>query len=139
MHGALALALTVTAALLPPCRAYAGTGLGALRNASARLYSTPSALSQTQRDTSLKTVLQSGWAMAEKRDAISKSFAFPDFVAAFAFMTKVALVAEKMNHHPEWFNVYNRVDVTLSTHDCAGLSSLDLDLAQAMDRFYSSK
>ncbi|HEY1243311.1 MAG TPA: 4a-hydroxytetrahydrobiopterin dehydratase [Hyphomicrobiaceae bacterium] len=75
-----------------------------------------------------------GWHMVEGRDAITKTFTFPDFNAAFGFMTRAALVAEKMNHHPEWFNVWNRVDVTLSTHDAGGLTERDLKLAEAMDR-----
>ncbi|KAJ2910363.1 Pterin-4-alpha-carbinolamine dehydratase 2 [Coemansia aciculifera] len=76
----------------------------------------------------------SGWALADDRDAITKSFKFGDFVQAFGFMTLVALKAEKMDHHPEWFNVYNRVDVTLSTHDCQGLSSRDIALAEFIDQ-----
>jgi 4a-hydroxytetrahydrobiopterin dehydratase len=75
-----------------------------------------------------------GWQMVEGRDAIAKTFTFPNFNAAFGFMTRAALVAEKMNHHPEWFNVWNRVDVTLSTHDAGGLTERDLTLAEAMDR-----
>ena len=75
-----------------------------------------------------------GWRTAEGRDAIQKTFQFKDFNAAFGFMTRAALVAEKMNHHPEWFNVWNRVDVTLSTHDAGGLTELDLKLALAMDK-----
>jgi 4a-hydroxytetrahydrobiopterin dehydratase len=75
-----------------------------------------------------------GWAMAEGRDAIRRTFKFKDFNAAFGFMTRAALVAEQMNHHPEWFNVWNRVDVTLSTHDAGGLTERDLALAEAMDR-----
>jgi 4a-hydroxytetrahydrobiopterin dehydratase len=75
-----------------------------------------------------------GWTMAQGRDAISKTFKFKDFNAAFGFMTRAALVAEQMNHHPEWFNVWNRVEVTLSTHDAGGLTELDLKLAEAMDR-----
>ena len=71
-----------------------------------------------------------GWAPVEGRDAIRKTFKFPDFNAAFAFMTRVALKAEKMDHHPEWFNVYNRVEITLSTHDANGLTELDLELAR---------
>eukprot|EP01123_Difflugia_compressa_P006697 TRINITY_DN19035_c0_g1_i1.p1 TRINITY_DN19035_c0_g1~~TRINITY_DN19035_c0_g1_i1.p1 ORF type:complete len:131 (-),score=34.21 TRINITY_DN19035_c0_g1_i1:114-455(-) len=67
------------------------------------------------------------------RDAIYKEFLFKDFVEAFGFMTQVAIVAEKMDHHPEWFNVYNRVKVTLATHDCGGLSLRDIILAQKMD------
>ena len=75
-----------------------------------------------------------GWAAAEGRDAITKTFKFKDFNAAFGFMTRAALIAEQMNHHPEWFNVWNRVEVTLSTHDAGGLTELDLKLAEAMDR-----
>lgn len=75
-----------------------------------------------------------GWQMADGRDAIQKTFKFKDFNAAFGFMTRAALVAEKMDHHPEWFNVWNRVDVTLATHDAGGLTELDLKLAEAMDQ-----
>ncbi len=75
----------------------------------------------------------SGWAAAEGRDAITKSFKFKDFNAAFGFMTRVAMKAEKMDHHPEWFHVYNKVDVTLATHDADGVTEKDLKLAQFMD------
>lgn len=75
-----------------------------------------------------------GWSEAEGRDAISKRFVFADFNAAFGWMTRVALLAEKMDHHPEWFNVYKTVDVTLSTHDAGGLSELDIAMAKAMDK-----
>ena len=71
--------------------------------------------------------------MVEGRDAIQKTFQFRDFDEAFGFMTRVALKADKMNHHPEWFNVYNKVDVTLSTHDCQGLSQRDITLATFID------
>jgi 4a-hydroxytetrahydrobiopterin dehydratase len=74
-----------------------------------------------------------GWAMVDGRDAISKRFVFRDFNEAFGWMARVALVAEKMDHHPEWTNVYRTVDVTLSTHDAGGLTELDLRLARAMD------
>ena len=75
-----------------------------------------------------------GWKMVDGRDAIAKTFKFKDFNAAFGFMTRAALIAEQMNHHPEWFNVWNRVDVTLSTHDAGGLTERDLELAEAMDK-----
>lgn len=75
------------------------------------------------------------WAETQGRDAISKSFQFKDFNAAFGFMSRCALLAERMDHHPEWFNVYNRVDVTLSTHDAGGLTERDIRLAKAMDAF----
>lgn len=74
-----------------------------------------------------------GWQPVEGRDAIAKSFRFADFSEAFAFMTRVALLSEKMDHHPEWFNVYNRVDILLSTHDAGGLSERDVALARAID------
>ena len=74
------------------------------------------------------------WRLVEGRDAIARTFSFKDFNAAFGFMTRVALLAERMNHHPEWRNVWNRVEVTLSTHDAGGLTERDLKLAEAMDR-----
>ena len=76
----------------------------------------------------------SGWREVKGRDAITKKFVFADFNEAFGFMTRVALVAEKMEHHPEWFNVYKTVEVTLSTHDAEGLTALDVKLAMAMDK-----
>ena len=76
----------------------------------------------------------SGWTgAAGERDAICRSYRFRDFNAAFAFMTRAALMAEKLDHHPEWFNVYNRVEVTLSTHDADGVTALDVQLASFMD------
>ena len=74
-----------------------------------------------------------GWSAVEGRDAISKSFKFNDFNEAFGFMTRIALAAEKLDHHPEWFNVFNRVDVTLATHDADGVTELDVRLAKIMD------
>lgn len=76
----------------------------------------------------------SGWAVkAGARDAIEKTFSFPDFKTAWGFMTACALQAEQMDHHPEWFNVYNRVEVTLTTHDADGVTALDVTLAGFMD------
>ena len=75
----------------------------------------------------------SGWSAAEGRDAIVKTFKFADFNAAWGFMTRVALAAEKLDHHPEWFNVYNRVEVLLATHDADGVTELDVTLAKIMD------
>ncbi|MDC7784182.1 4a-hydroxytetrahydrobiopterin dehydratase [Rhodoplanes sp. TEM] len=74
-----------------------------------------------------------GWQDAEDRDAISKVFTFADFNAAFGFMSRVALAAEKLDHHPEWFNVYRTVSVTLSTHDAGGVTERDISLATAME------
>ncbi len=76
-----------------------------------------------------------GWQKLEGREALCKNFLFKDFNEAFGWMTRVALAAEKMNHHPEWFNVWNRVEVTLSTHDANGITRLDFELAKAMNRF----
>ncbi len=87
----------------------------------------------------LRRLNSSGWTATQGRDAIRKEFVFKDFSQAFGFMTRVAIAAEKADHHPEWFNVYNRVDVTLSTHDCNGLSVRDINLADTMDSVYSGK
>ncbi|MGK6318876.1 4a-hydroxytetrahydrobiopterin dehydratase [Sphingomonas sp. DT-204] len=73
------------------------------------------------------------WDYDDERDAIRRRFTFDDFAEAFAFMTQVALMAEKADHHPEWANVYNRVDILLTTHDAGGLSARDIDLATAID------
>jgi 4a-hydroxytetrahydrobiopterin dehydratase len=75
-----------------------------------------------------------GWSEVSGRDAITKKFVFKDFNQAFGFMARAALVAEKMDHHPEWFNVYKTVEVTLSTHDAGGLTDRDVKLAEAMDK-----
>ncbi len=74
-----------------------------------------------------------GWNEVQDRDAISRTFRFADFNEAFGFMTRIALKAEQMNHHPEWFNVWNRVDVTLTTHDAGGVTQLDVELAHFMN------
>src|SRR6187402_2617098 len=75
----------------------------------------------------------SGWSEVDGRDAITKKFTFQSFNEAFGFMTRVALIAEKRDHHPEWFNVYKTVEVTLTTHDAGGVTALDVDLATAMN------
>ena len=74
-----------------------------------------------------------GWSESEGRDAITKRFRFADFSESFGFMARVALVSEKSDHHPEWFNVYNKVDVTLSTHEAGGVTRKDIALAEAME------
>ncbi len=93
-------------------------------------------LDEASRKSLLEPLLKdASWTMDPSgRDAIKKNFAFKDFNEAFGFMTRVALKAEKMDHHPEWFNVYNRVEVTLSTHECQGLSERDVKLAKFMDQ-----
>lgn len=90
-------------------------------------------LTPQARETDLKPLLEGGWELDESRDAISKMFKFKNFVDAFGWMTRAAIWAEKWNHHPEWFNVYNRVEVVLTTHDAKGLTELDLKLARKMD------
>lgn len=90
-------------------------------------------LTPAQRDGALADTLARGWHMTTDRDAITKKFQFANFVEAFGWMTRMAIHAEKLNHHPEWSNVYRNVDVTLTTHDVDGLSPLDLKLAQIMD------
>ncbi|TPX59676.1 hypothetical protein PhCBS80983_g02281 [Powellomyces hirtus] len=91
------------------------------------------ALTETERKRYLSTL--SGWKFVNdgKRDVIQKSFLFEDFNEAFGFMTRVAMQAEKMDHHPEWFNVYDKVDITLSTHECNGLSLRDMELAKVIE------
>ena len=88
-------------------------------------------LSEGLRAESLATL--PGWSHEPQRDAITRRFTFQDFNEAFGFMTRVALIAEKANHHPEWSNVWNRVDILLTTHDVDGLSTRDIQMAQAID------
>lgn len=94
----------------------------------------PDLLSPEDRASQLPTLGETGWAAVPGKDAIRKIWKFKNFSEAWGFMSRAALAAEKLNHHPEWKNVYNVVDVTLTTHDCHGLSQLDVDLAKAMDR-----
>ncbi len=89
-------------------------------------------LDQSQRQAALGEL--NGWQLAADRDAITKTFVFADFVEAFGFMTKAALVAERMDHHPEWSNVYKTVSILLTTHDAGGLTMKDIELARAMEK-----
>jgi len=91
-------------------------------------------LSNIQRQAAL--VELNSWQLVEGRDAFNRIFLFDNFNQAFGFMTRAALLAESMNHHPEWYNVYNRVEVTLSTHDVGGVSELDVRMAKALNIFY---
>jgi 4a-hydroxytetrahydrobiopterin dehydratase len=79
------------------------------------------------------------WSAAEGRDAITRTYKFASFSAAFGWMARVALAAERLDHHPEWFNVYNRVEVTLATHDADGVTELDVTLAQLMDAAFAGQ
>ena len=89
-------------------------------------------LSKTEVTNKLKKL--SGWKLVKGRNAITKTFKFKNFTEAFGWMTSMALYAEKKVHHPEWFNVYSTVEVTLSTHDAGGVTNLDLDMAREMNR-----
>ncbi len=89
-------------------------------------------LSNAELDDLLETL--EGWEKVEGREAIRKTFVFADFVDAFGWISKVALTAEKMDHHPEWYNVYKTVEVVLTTHDADGVTGKDAELAKAMDR-----
>ena len=91
-------------------------------------------LNETERLLALPPLGESGWGAVPDRDAIRKVWKFKSFIEAWGFMSRVALIAEKLDHHPEWSNVYNVVDVTLTTHDCQGLSNLDIDFAQRLDK-----
>jgi len=87
------------------------------------------ALTSEERGTQLQELLNQGWTMVKDRDAIYREFIFTDFNQAWGFMSRIALYAETHGHHPEWFNVYNKVQITLSTHDVGGLSSNDVNMA----------
>ncbi|KAK7868038.1 hypothetical protein R5R35_007489 [Gryllus longicercus] len=95
-------------------------------------------LTEEDREKTLKPLLGSGWSVVEGRDAIYKEYLFKNFNQAFGFMTRVALTAEKMDHHPEWFNVYNKVQITLSSHDVNGLSGRDIKLANFIEKAAAS-
>ncbi len=88
-------------------------------------------LTDDERGAALETLQD--WEMVDGREALTRTFRFRDFNAAFGFMARVALMAERMDHHPEWFNVYNRVEVTLATHDAGGVTAKDVELARFMD------
>lgn len=90
-------------------------------------------LTQQERDSDLAALCDTGWSLVDGRDAIHKTFVFANFIEAFGWMSRVAMLAEKLNHHPEWDNVYKTVNVTLTTHDADGLSRLDIKLARQID------
>ena len=94
-------------------------------------------LSAKERSEKLKKL--TGWKLVKGRSAITKKYKFKNFESAFAWMTEIALYAEKIDHHPEWFNVYNNVDVTLSTHDAGGVTDLDFDMAGKMNTIFTNK
>jgi len=98
----------------------------------------PNKLTQIERNDELLSLLNNDWKIDDNRDAISKKFKFKSFIQAFSWMTSVAIIAEKMDHHPEWANVYNTVEVTLTTHSVGGLTKLDLTLARKIDLYSES-
>ncbi|XP_032825189.1 pterin-4-alpha-carbinolamine dehydratase 2 isoform X1 [Petromyzon marinus] len=98
----------------------------------------PGLLGPVEREERLAELGEAGWTMAEGRDALTKRFTFASFNQAFGFMTRVAMQAEKINHHPEWSNIYNKVSVTLTSHDCGGVTERDVRLARFMDRAAST-
>ena len=98
----------------------------------------PNKLTQKERNDELLSLLNNDWKIVDNRDAIYKKFKFKSFIQAFSWMTSVAIIAEKMDHHPEWANVYNTVEVTLTTHSVGGLTKLDLTLARKMDLYSES-
>ncbi|XP_072231037.1 pterin-4-alpha-carbinolamine dehydratase 2-like isoform X1 [Leuresthes tenuis] len=104
------------------------------RSHSSKMSSDSHWLSPADRDQLVMELRATGWMEVEDRDAIFKELHFKTFNQAFGFMSRVALQAEKMNHHPEWFNVYNKVQITLTTHDCGGLSKQDIKMAKFIDK-----
>lgn len=94
----------------------------------------PTKLTPEERKHALQQITNA-WQLVDNRDAITRTYQFNDFNEAWSFMSRTALLAEQMCHHPEWFNVYNRVQVTLSTHDCGGLSKNDVEMALAMNKY----
>jgi 4a-hydroxytetrahydrobiopterin dehydratase len=100
----------------------------------AAMADSPARLTGPSRDAALAPLLAAGWSVTPGRDAITRSFRFQDFSQAWGFMSRVALMAERLDHHPEWSNVHRRVEVTLTTHDAGGLTALDITLAEAMER-----
>ncbi|XP_039098202.1 pterin-4-alpha-carbinolamine dehydratase 2 isoform X2 [Hyaena hyaena] len=95
-------------------------------------------LTAEERNQVIRDLKAAGWSELNERDAIYKEFSFKNFNQAFGFMSRVALQAEKMNHHPEWFNVYNKVQITLTSHDCGGLTKRDVKLAKFIEKAAAS-
>lgn len=93
---------------------------------------------ETEKQDSLKSIAKANWLRVKEKDSITKTFTFRNFVQAFSFMTAIALEAEKIDHHPEWSNVYNRVEITLTSHFCNGVSHLDIKMARNIDTLYAN-
>ncbi|XP_019728399.1 pterin-4-alpha-carbinolamine dehydratase 2 isoform X1 [Hippocampus comes] len=114
--------------------AFTGLSLAHITRSSTKMSSDSHWLAPADRDQHVMELRATGWMEVEDRDAIYKELHFKTFNQAFGFMSRVALQAEKMNHHPEWFNTYNKVHVTLTTHDCGGLSKRDIKMAKFIDK-----
>ncbi|KAM9603686.1 pterin-4-alpha-carbinolamine dehydratase 2 isoform 1-T1 [Morphnus guianensis] len=125
-------------ALLGARRAAGAASRGDAGGRRAAMSSQSRWLTAEERNQVLLDLKASGWSELGERDAIYKEFNFKNFNQAFGFMTRVALQAEKMNHHPEWFNVYSKVQITLISHDCGGLTKRDVKLAQFIDKAAAS-
>ncbi|KAG8579157.1 hypothetical protein GDO81_010734 [Engystomops pustulosus] len=123
----------LVARLLQPVCSTEGIS-SALSNHYSSMTSEAHLLSPEERTEAVQELQSLGWSEITARDAIYKEFVFKTFNQAFGFMTRVALQAEKMNHHPEWFNVYNKVQITLTTHDCGKLTRKDVKLAKFIEK-----
>ncbi|KAM3868545.1 pterin-4-alpha-carbinolamine dehydratase 2 [Diretmus argenteus] len=128
------LMFTLRTGSLWPCRLASLSSLSPVSRNASKMASDSQWLSQADREQVLMELRATGWVEVVDRDAIYKELHFKTFNQAFGFMSRVALQAEKMNHHPEWFNVYNKVQVTLTTHDCGGLSKRDIKMAKFIDK-----
>uniref|UniRef100_A0A8C5QD73 4a-hydroxytetrahydrobiopterin dehydratase n=1 Tax=Leptobrachium leishanense TaxID=445787 RepID=A0A8C5QD73_9ANUR len=117
------------------CRAFTSHSL---RRDLSSMTSQGHMLTPEERTQAIQELNSAGWTQIPERDAIYKEYIFRNFNQAFGFMTRVALQAEKMNHHPEWFNVYNKVQITLTTHDCRSLTKKDVKLAQFIEKAATS-
>ncbi|XP_027265562.2 pterin-4-alpha-carbinolamine dehydratase 2 isoform X2 [Cricetulus griseus] len=117
------------------CAGWRLRGRGASR---AAMSSDAQWLTAEERSQLIPGLRAAGWSELSERDAIYKEFTFKNFNQAFGFMSRVALQAEKMNHHPEWFNVYNKVQITLTSHDCGGVTKRDVKLAQFIEKAAAS-
>ncbi|XP_055797552.1 pterin-4-alpha-carbinolamine dehydratase 2-like [Salvelinus fontinalis] len=127
------LMFTLGSSSVWPC-AYQRLGNVLLPRYISKMSGDPNWLPPADREQLLMELKATGWVEVEERDAIYKELHFKTFNQAFGFMSRVALQAEKMNHHPEWFNVYNKVQITLTTHDCGGLSKRDIKMAKFIDK-----
>lgn len=111
-----------------------------IRNKSSKMTSYAKHIfeTDTEKQDALKSIAKANWLKVKEKESITKTFMFRNFVQAFSFMTAIALEAEKVDHHPEWLNVYNRVEITLTSHFCNGISHLDIKMARNIDKLYAN-